>query len=248
MGVGIVRDAFSRVDVMAGFRMHITVSTACGIAYGTAAYKALGHNPETALLAAGVTAVSGMLPDLDSDSGRPVREMSAFAASALPLLAVPRLVHSGLTTEGIYAILGLSYFLIRFGLKWVLSQVAVHRGMFHSVPAMLIAGLAVYMAYGSDDPSIRLVLAAGAMIGFFSHLLLDEIYSVDFNGLRVHLKGSAGSAIKFVSPSFAATTACYLILGGLLWGAYHDFHHPLMGDKKFRLMMPSQRNDAVARR
>lgn len=233
---------------MAGFRMHVSVSTACGLAYGSAAYTALGHNPETAILAAGVTAVSGMLPDLDSDSGRPVREMSAFAASALPLLAVPRLVHSGLTTEGVYAILGLSYFLIRFGLKWVLCQVSVHRGMFHSVPAMLISGLAVYLAYGSPDRSIRLVLAAGTMIGFFSHLLLDEIYSVDFNGLRIRLNASAGSAIKFVSPSFPATIVCYLFLGGLLWAAYHDFHHPLMGNQEFRLKMPSQLRDALVRR
>lgn len=223
---------------MAGFRMHISVSTACGAAYGYAAYKALGHNPETAFFAAGVTAVSGMLPDLDSDNGRPVRELSAFAASAIPLLAVPRLVHSGLSTEGVYAILGLAYFVIRFGGAWVIRMTSVHRGMYHSVPAMLIAGLAVYLAYGSHDQSIRLVLAAGAMIGFFSHLLLDEIYSVDFNGIRIRLNSFAGSAIKFVSPSFAGTTVCYLILGGLLWAAYHDYHRPL-GQVKFEMRMPT---------
>jgi membrane-bound metal-dependent hydrolase YbcI (DUF457 family) len=222
---------------MAGFRMHVTVSTLCGIAYGLAAKQSLGHSPETALLAAGVTAVSGMLPDLDSDSGRPVREMSSFAGSAIPLLAIPRLTHCGLSMEGVYATLGMAYFFIRFGGKWFLQMVAVHRGMFHSVPAMLIAGLAVYLAYGSDNQSIRLVLAAGAMIGFFSHLVLDEIYSVDFNGLRIKLNSFAGSAIKFVSPSIPATIVCYLILGGLLWLAYHDFNKPSVV-RDLKMQMP----------
>src|SRR5688500_19239912 len=112
---------------MAGFRTHITVSTLCGIGYGAAAVKPLGFPAETAFLAAGVTAVGGMLPDLDSDSGVPVREMSGLAAAVIPLLLVPRL-SEGMTQEGVLATLGLLYLLIRYGLGWVLRTVAVHRG------------------------------------------------------------------------------------------------------------------------
>ncbi len=223
---------------MAGFRMHIGTSTVCGMVYGGLAYKSLGHSPETAFLAAGVTAVSGMLPDLDSDSGVPVREMSAFAAAAIPMLALPRLAGMNLSSEAVLAAMGLTYFLIRFGLAWFVRTISIHRGMFHSVPAMLITGLAVYLAYGSPETSVRLLLSAGAMIGFFSHLLLDEIYSVDFNGVRIKLNSFAGSAIKFVSPSMLATTVCYLILGGLLWMAYHDYHRPF-SPGKFEIKMPS---------
>ena len=39
------------------------------------------------------------------------------------------------------------------------------------------------------------------MVGFLSHLVLDEIYSVDFRGARIKLKSSAGSAVKFMSSS-----------------------------------------------
>jgi hypothetical protein len=46
---------------------------------------------------------------------------------------------------------------------------------------------------------------------------------VDFNGLTPKLNQFAGSAIKFVSPSFTATLVCYLILGSLLWLAYQEF-------------------------
>jgi hypothetical protein len=154
------------------------------------------------------------------------------------MLALPRLEGMHQSTEATFAAMGLAYFVIRFGLAWFVRTISVHRGMFHSVPAMLISGLAVYLAYGSPLMSVRLLLAGGVMIGFFSHLLLDEIYAVDFNGVRIKLNSFAGSAIKFVSPSMLATTVCYLILGGLLWVAYHDYHHPLTAGT-FDLKMPS---------
>ena len=162
------------------------------------------------------------------------------------MLALPRLEGTGLTTEGVYAAMGATYFFLRFGLAWFVRTISVHRGMFHSVPAMLISGLTVYLAYGSPLMSVRLLLAAGVMIGFFSHLLLDEIYAVDFNGVRIKLNSFAGSAIKFVSPSFMATTVCYLILGGLMWTAYHDYHHPLTVGK-FEMKMPSENRQVAAR-
>jgi membrane-bound metal-dependent hydrolase YbcI (DUF457 family) len=205
---------------MAGFRMHITVSSLCGIGYGAMAMKGLGHPPETAVLAAGVTAVGGMLPDLDSDSGTPIREMFGVCAAVVPLLLYNRLLHMGLTHEGVLASLVGLYVFVRYGLSAVLKRITVHRGMFHSIPAMLICGLIIYLEYQSPNRSTRLLLALGVMLGFLSHLILDEIYSVDFNGLRVSLKSSAGSAVKFFSPSYAGTIACYLMLGGLVFLAY----------------------------
>lgn len=208
---------------MAGFRTHITVSTLCGVAYGGAAVNPLGFTPETAFLAAGVTAVGGMLPDLDSDSGVPVRELSSLAAAVVPLLLMPRLMANGLSHEGVLATLAGLYLLIRYGASWVLNKVSVHRGMFHSIPAMLVSGLVVYLEYHSPDQRIRMLLAGGLMLGFLSHLVLDEIYSVDFNGVRLKLKSSAGSALKFVSPSWIATAVCYGLLGGLGFLAYLEW-------------------------
>lgn len=208
---------------MAGFRTHITVSTLCGIGYGGVAVEPLGFGTETGLLAAGVTAVGGMLPDLDSDSGVPVRELSGLTAAVVPLLLTPRLIATGMTQEGILATLGGLYLLIRYGGGWAFRRLTVHRGMFHSVPAMLIAGLLVYLEYQSPHRGVRLLLAGGVMLGFLSHLVLDEVYSVDFHGVRLRLAKSAGSALKFVSPSWTATCVCYGFLGGLALLAYADF-------------------------
>ena len=219
---------------MAGFRMHITVSTLCGLTYGGALVNPGGLTAESAVLAAGITAVGGMLPDLDSDSGVPVREMSGVAAAVVPLLLYPRLMApgAGLSQEGALAALGVLYFVIRYGGANLLKYVSVHRGMFHSIPGMVIAGLVVYLEYHSDNVRIRLALGCGAMIGFLSHLILDEIYSVDFNGVRLRLNKFAGSAVKFISPSWLGTSICYGILFGLGFLAYMDSLQYLNDPKK----------------
>lgn len=207
---------------MAGFRMHITVSGITGAAVGAAAVTPLGYPPETAVLAAALTTVGGMLPDLDSDSGVPVRELFSLAAAIVPLVFLPRLIQMGLTREGVLAALIFGYVLVRYWARAVFKRLTVHRGMFHSLPALLIAGLAVYLGYHSDHRPTRVLLALGVMAGFLSHLVLDELYSVDLRGLKVRLNKFAGSAVKLFSPSMPATATCYAILGGLLYLAYLD--------------------------
>ncbi len=207
---------------MAGFRMHITVSTAVGVVYGGAVVQPMGFNTETGLLAAGLTAVGGMLPDLDSDSGVPLRELSGLAAAIIPMLLVPRMMEAGFTREGVIASMLFGYLFVRYGLTNFFRRFTVHRGMYHSLPAMVIAGLLVYLGYGGPDPRVRMALAVGVMLGFLSHLVLDEIYSVDLSGLRIKLKSSAGSAVKMGSSSFGATALCYLMLGGLLYLVFLD--------------------------
>jgi membrane-bound metal-dependent hydrolase YbcI (DUF457 family) len=156
-----------------------------------------------------------MLPDLDSDSGRPVREVSGAAAAMAPLLLLPRLQAASASQEAALACCAALYLLIRYGLARLIRRASVHRGMFHSIPAMFIAGMIVYLEYASPDRSVRLLLACGVMAGFLSHLLLDELYSVDLGGLQVRLARSAGSAMKWRSTSWKANSICYGLFLGL---------------------------------
>lgn len=214
---------------MAGFRTHIGVSTACGVVAGVTTAVPLHHSLETAFLVGTLTAVGGMLPDLDSDSGVPVREMTGLAASVVPLLLYTRLKDAGLSHEGVLAALVLAYLVIRYGVIHLFKHVTVHRGMFHSIPAMFIAGLAVYLAYDctAAQQSVRYVLGGGVMLGFLSHLILDEIWSVGFDGLVPKLKSSSGSAFKLFSSSVWGTAVCYGLLGALALLAYKDYQHHL---------------------
>ena len=57
---------------MAGFRTHVGVAATIGVGYGYLMHKGVGCHWESGVLCATLTAVGGMLPDLDSDTGRPV--------------------------------------------------------------------------------------------------------------------------------------------------------------------------------
>ena len=75
---------------MAGFKMHIGTSSVLGVAYGAAGWHFYDVPWPTAVLAGGLCGVSGMLPDLDSGPGVPLRESVAFAAAVVPMLLVHR--------------------------------------------------------------------------------------------------------------------------------------------------------------
>jgi LexA-binding, inner membrane-associated putative hydrolase len=200
---------------MASFRGHLTLATALGSGYGSIAAWHFGLDWGPVFLGAGLTALGGFLPDLDSDSGVPVREVFGVAAATTPFLVFDRFRTMGLSLEQTIVVLVGLYLLVRYGLALLFKMLTVHRGMFHSIPAMFIAGLAVFVVYDSSNLAIRLFLAGGVVIGFLSHLLLDEVCSVDFNGAVLQLNQSAGSAFKFFSSSWGANLATYAVLAGL---------------------------------
>jgi LexA-binding, inner membrane-associated putative hydrolase len=208
---------------MASYRGHLTFSTGLGIAYGGASWWFLQVDPALAGVAGVLTALGGLLPDLDSDSGVPVREMFNLAATLLPLMELRRLASLGLSAEEMLLAFAGLYAFVRFGVRTIFKHLTVHRGMFHSVPAMLIVGLLVYLGYHHPNPGIRGYLAFGTMLGFLSHLVLDELCSVDFRGVAPKLNQFAGTALKLRSPSFVANVFTYTLLGGLGYLAYGEF-------------------------
>jgi len=208
---------------MASFRGHLALATALGSAYGSAASWQLGLDWGPVFLGAGLTALGGFLPDLDSDSGVPVREVFGVAAGTVPILFYSRLRMMGFTLDQTLVLVAGGYLFTRYALASVFKSLTVHRGMFHSVPAMFIAGLAVFLAYHSPDLLVRVFLAGGVMLGFLSHLLLDELCSVDFNGVKLRLNAAAGSAFKFFSPSWGANLFTYTVLAGLLYLVHLEF-------------------------
>ncbi|MGH7169225.1 MAG: metal-dependent hydrolase [Gemmataceae bacterium] len=201
---------------MAAFKQHVTFSSLLGVGYA-AALAGAGFEWVHSVLAGSLCGIAGMLPDLDSPSGRPVRELFGITAIAVPLLLAYRLRQSGMEPEQLVLLAAFLYLLIRFGLSWAFKHLTVHRGMFHSIPAMLIAGEAVFLAHDCPDNRSRLMLAGGIMLGFLSHLVLDEIYAVDMNGLTPRFNKAAGSALKFFSKSWAASLGTWLLLGGLTY-------------------------------
>jgi membrane-bound metal-dependent hydrolase YbcI (DUF457 family) len=185
---------------MADFKTHITTSTVLGGGYAAlGAYYGLPI--EAALVAGGLCGVGGMLPDIDSDSGVPVRETMGFAAAVTPMLLVDRFQHLGLNYEQMVLAGGLSYLLVRFGVARMLMRYTVHRGMFHSIPALLIFTGMAFLICGSVNLHLRYFKAGGVFLGVLSHLVLDEIFAVEWIGGRWRFKKSFGTALKLWSAS-----------------------------------------------
>ncbi len=207
---------------MAGFKTHIGTSTVLGIGYAAGAYGLFHLPPPTCVLAGGLCSVSGMLPDLDSGPGRPLRESMAFAAAVVPMAMVDRFKAMGMSLESIILAGGAIYLLIRFGMAALLRHYTVHRGMFHSLPAAAIAAETVFLVFGSEQLNLRYFVAGGALLGFMSHLILDEIWSIDFSRGRFHLKSSFGTAMKFWGNSIGPNLLTYALVAALTFSALED--------------------------
>lgn len=194
---------------MAGFKTHITVSSILGAGYGGAAFYYYGVPWPACTLAAGLCGVSGMLPDIDSDSGTPLRESMAFAAAVVPLMLLHRFQQAGMSHELMILSGAAVYLLVRFGLSALLKRYTVHRGMFHSLPAAAVFGGIAFLLASGDDWRLRAFKAGAVVIGFLSHLILDEIYSIEWHHGRLHLKNSFGTALKFYGHDRWANVSVY---------------------------------------
>lgn len=207
---------------MADFKTHIATSTLVGAAFGSVAYGNYDVPYPTCILAAGLCSVAGMLPDLDSDSGVPLRESLAFAAAVVPMLMLERFARLGWPPEMMVLAGGLAYLCIRFGVGWLLKKFTVHRGMFHSVPAVVIAGQLTALVCGSSRLYVTYFFAAAVMLGFSSHLVLDELWSVQWSRGRWRFKSSFGTALKFWGGGIWPNLAAYAQVGLLSYVMMHD--------------------------
>jgi hypothetical protein len=108
-------------------------------------------------------------------------------------------------------------FLVRYGVHALFHHYAVHRGIWHSIAAGLVCAFAtaIIFYYGLGRPDGVAWLAAGfLLVGYITHLILDEIYSVDVMG--AHIKKSFGSALKLVDVRYPVASTGMVVAGLLL--------------------------------
>jgi membrane-bound metal-dependent hydrolase YbcI (DUF457 family) len=189
-----------------------------GIAIGGLAYG-FGFEPDSCLVAAGLCSFAGMLPDIDSDTSKSFQECIYLAAGIGCMLTVARLRNYGIPTD--FAVFGGAMVLlfIRFGVGAWIKKITVHRGMIHSIPMAILAGqLIFFVVTGTIEE--RILKAAALTIGYLSHLILDEIYSIDSTGAKLRLKKSFGTALKWSNPKQqGAVMTIYALIACLAFAA-----------------------------
>lgn len=233
---------------MADFKTHISASTLAGIAYGYWGVTSEGMTLENGILAGGLCSVSGMLPDLDSDGGIPLREISMFAAAVIPIMMLNRFRDYNLSHESMALAAMLIYVVIRFGAFEFFKRFTVHRGMWHSIPAAASAGLIAYLVMPSPSNAERAFKAAAVVLGFMIHLILDEIWAVEVGVGRLRTKKSFGTALKFLGSSPTANVVVYGMLFGLLYTAWsdHEIAARLRDRARYDLTQPGWRYDPAS--
>lgn len=203
---------------MANFTTHIAVGT---VVSGALATLTLAANviPNEALVQVTMAGVVGsVLPDIDLKESRPSRAMFAGLAIFFSFAVL-------FTAAGHYSIVELwmmwlgTLLGVRYGLHTLFHRIAVHRGIWHSLLALVFCSLVTVLAFKyvmSQPDGIAWLGGAFLGMGYLTHLALDEIYSVDVMDTRI--KASFGTAIKLADfHNWRDTIAMAVAVAGLVF-------------------------------
>jgi LexA-binding, inner membrane-associated putative hydrolase len=92
--------------------------------------------------------------------------------------------------------------------KEIFARFSYHRGIWHSLLAMAFCAFVAAWVYSrllQRDEGVAWLGAGFMSVGYLTHLILDEIYSVDVMDTRI--KASFGSALKLVDTKHWGHTA-----------------------------------------
>jgi hypothetical protein len=181
-----------------------------GVVIGAGVYYA-GYSASVGLLSAGLCSMAGMLPDIDSSSSRSFQECIYFAAGLCAVMIVERTRFFGFDHNTIILSGAIAFLFVRFAIGGLVKKLTVHRGMFHSVPAAILAGELVF-CLTSGEFGERIVKSFAIVAGYLSHLILDEICSIDHTGRKIKLKQSFGTALKFYDSKHIFTVMILYLL------------------------------------
>ncbi len=202
---------------MASFSVHVGVAATASALSASALVAVKTVDIQVGLLLWGLGMFGGILPDIDSDTSRPVQWLFNGLGLGAAVLALVW-SHPTLPLWGVWLAMTAAFFFVRPGLMTIFFKLTVHRGVFHSLLAALFCGLATMaVCFHALHLSAVTSWLSGIFVagGFVVHLLLDELYSVDFNGMS--LKSSFGTAIKPLSlKNWPGSLALIALCAGLI--------------------------------
>ena len=214
---------------MASFRTHISFGIACGVlsAFAITSLALVPASWSFSILIGLAVTLGAQLPDMDSDSGLPFH--ITFGSLSLVAAALSGLYVWQVYPDN-YALL-VAVPLIALYVVWVIigsifKKFTRHRGMAHSIPAGMLAGLLAFSLttwLGFPDWQAFL-LGLGISFGFLVHLILDEVWAgLNFHGQLFVPNKAFGSALKLVSHDQRLTAIVYLAIAGLITINFQDF-------------------------
>jgi hypothetical protein len=201
---------------MANFATHIKVASGLSFIGSLGVYTfGITTIPQTIFLIL-LGSLGGIMPDIDSPHSTSI----GWVFTILGMIAAFITIFSCLASLGVLLSLFIGFIifkLVQINIKAIVSNHCKHRGVIHSIPVGITIGLLVSIVTNILTQQATFAWVSGFFIsfGYFIHLTLDEIYSVDLKGAR--LKKSFGTALSLFSRKnmigylivYAALVMCF---------------------------------------
>ena len=218
---------------MANFTTHIAVGT---VASGLAATCVMAANivtPEQLLTLVAAGALGSVMPDVDLKDSRPSQAMFSMLAVFIAF-AVLFNVGWRYSIAEMWVLWAATYLGVRYVGGYVFHRLSYHRGIYHSLLAGVFFTFLTAVAYrhiiGTNE-TVAWLAGAFMMLGYLSHLILDEMYSVDVLDRRV--KASFGTALKLFdykhlghSTAMAVATVLVFLVTPPFWPSWKAVSQP----------------------
>ena len=203
---------------MANFATHIGVGTLVSGALATITLAADVVSPDNLVAVTLAGVLGSILPDIDLKDSRASRALFSGLAVFFSFCVLFANANKYSIAELWLLWLG-SFLAVRYAAEFAFHRFSYHRGIWHSITAALffwfLTAIVFHGIMGVHEGVAW--LAGGFMfVGYLTHLVLDEIYSVNLMGQR--LKRSFGSAMKLIDArkpgdsAFVAGLAMILFL------------------------------------
>ncbi len=212
---------------MAGFKAHLTSGIITGAGIGAAGFFANFLKPTEAIAIAVTGTIGGLLPDLDSDTGKPLALLFQMISILIPVFVYPHfLTFSDGSVPFLICYFTLSYVFINYVICAVIKRITKHRGVMHSIPFAILCGEMAYLFLTGSGKSFACIAGVSIFAGCMVHLVLDELHSITFKfGIIPVVNKAGGSALKFFSSNMISIIfiyICVFILGTQITTEYYD--------------------------
>ncbi len=190
---------------MPEFNTHLIAGALTGTAVGAWGFFHQQIGPVHAGAVAVLGTLGSLLPDLDSDSGKPLALLFQMISVLLPVLLYPYIFHGrGHDVPLLLCYYAGAYLLINYTVMPLVKRATRHRGMMHSLPFALVSGEGAFLLLLPSGQMTAVYGGLSVMAGCLIHLILDELASIT--------QRSSGGAMKLKSPHLIGTLFVYGLL------------------------------------
>lgn len=198
---------------MAGFSVHLLGGMVSGAFIGGMGLVELKISPVQAGAVFIAGTIGGLLPDIDSDTSKPLSFLFQLISVLIPSIFYGKAArHGGGSLEFLLCYFTISYIVIYYGVCSLIKKLTAHRGILHSIPFAFLCGGIGYLLFSQSGKNMGLYCGIAVFSGCLIHLILDEFYSLSFKfGFIPVVKRSTGTALKFSGDSAVATVFVYLL-------------------------------------